>query len=141
MAPVRLLQIDIAAIGCVPVAVILERRSLAGSQRYAARGSAVTVSAVGKLVDVVAKRNDRVEIGTVRDASIDVEVAGRVVGAAHRSDAEPVGPFRERLGAANWRAFAAGDEPVMICAARPEASSVDLDREFALHRGMGGPAR
>ena len=79
---VCLLQIGIRAICRISDSVVAQRDRLAPWFRNPKQSAAVTVSAVLELVDVVADVDDRIEIGAVRHAAIDVEKPGRVVRAA-----------------------------------------------------------
>jgi hypothetical protein len=82
MLAMDVLQVDVAAIKGVAASIILQRDQLC-VRLYRPLDRRIVVAVAGELVNVVAKVDDGVEIGAVGEAAIDVEVSGRVIGAAH----------------------------------------------------------
>jgi hypothetical protein len=77
-----LLEIWVGAIGGVANSVVAQGDCLSPRLRDPEEPAAFAIHAVLELVDVVADVDDSIEIRSVGDAAVDIEVARRVVGAA-----------------------------------------------------------
>ena len=125
------LEVRVVTVIGVTSTVISERDDLAhGLDASADRRIAVAVG--GELVDVVAEVDDGVEVRAIGEAAIDVEVARRVVRAAHLPEAKALRTaVRKCLGSTDGRLLAGAVKRVVVGRSRLEASGIHLDGEVA----------
>ncbi len=71
----HLLGVRIAFVLSVSVAIVAQRDDLSVRRRNPAEAGAIAVLRVGVLIQIVAEVQDRIEIGTVRQAGVGVEIA------------------------------------------------------------------
>ena len=126
------LRVGIGLVLGVPFAVILQRDHLLVGRRNAPERSAITISLVRILVDVVTKVQNRVEIGSPREAGIGVEVSLGQVRARHHAQPQSAHAFaRQRARATDRGTRAQRFKTVVIGSACREARHIDLHGEVA----------
>ena len=142
---VQALEVHVALVLRVPLAVVREGEDLVGGLVPPDVGVALAVAVLARtvLVDVVAHVQHRVQVGAVREVAVGAEPARLEVGARDHPESQ-VGRGRRRRrrgpGAAGGADVASPGEAVVVRAARQQAGHVDLDR-VVTGAARGHPAR
>jgi diguanylate cyclase (GGDEF)-like protein/PAS domain S-box-containing protein len=133
------LHVGVEPVVGVAAPVVLEASTLVGWIHLPTDLWSDRLPVVGRvLVDVVAEMEDEVDLLSIGDPSVSVEVAGRVLGARACREPEVLGGRGERLGSAYFGPLPEGSEAVVVGPSGRESRHVDLDGVIVLGaRGLG----